>query len=423
MQPEYDVAIIGGGPAGSTAAILLARAGRKVVVLEREKFPRFHIGESLLPYSLLAFDRLGVREELDQWAVDKRGGEVATACGSRMIKFHFANGFRLKHTRAYQVERAAFDEMLLRRAEKAGAEVREETSVTKADFSESGVTLHTATGEVRARYALDASGRNALLGQQLSLKQSYDHLKKFSCFAHFENVQRDDGIDAGLTRLVRGSNYWFWLIPLDATRTSIGVVMDIADYRAMKKSPEEALDWAIADSALMTKRMRDARRVSPVHAAGDYSYRNQCFTGPRWMLAGDAAGFIDPIFSTGVFLAIHSGEQCADALNTVLDHPHKQAGLFAGYERGLHRVMDKYLKFVTAWYRPEFIEVFTSPTQRFQLAAAVNAVLAGNLGNDFAIWWRMQIFYLVLFVQRFYPLCPRLEARAQKAEAPVMEPA
>jgi flavin-dependent dehydrogenase len=421
MQFEYDVAIIGGGPAGSTAAILLAQAGRKVVVLEREKFPRFHIGESLLPYSLKAFDRLGVREVLDQSAIDKRGGEVATACGSRMIKFHFANGFRLKHTRAYQVERATFDDMLLRRAQGAGAEVREETSVTKADLTDAGVMLHTSGGEVSARYVIDASGRNALLGQQLSLKQSYDHLKKFSCFAHYEGVQRDEGADAGLTRLVRGPNYWFWLIPIDATRTSIGVVMDIADYRAMKKSPAEALDWAIADSALMTERMRDAQRISQVYSAGDYSYRNKCFTGARWMLAGDAAGFIDPIFSTGVFLAIHSGEQCADALNAVLNHPHKQAGLFAKYERGLHRVMDKYLKFVTAWYRPEFIEVFTSPTQRFQLAAAVNAVLAGNLGNDFAIWWRMQIFYLVLFIQRHYPLCPRLESKGKAAEASVME--
>jgi flavin-dependent dehydrogenase len=421
MQLEYDAAIVGGGPAGSTAAILLAQAGRKVVVLEREKFPRFHIGESLLPYSLSAFDRLGVREELDQWAVDKRGGEVATACGTRAIKFHFANGFRLKHTRAYQVERATFDEMLLRRAERAGAEVREETSVSNVDLFDSGVTLHTTGGEVHASYVLDASGRNAVLGQQLSLKQSYDHLKKFSCFAHYEFVQRDEGIDAGLTRLVRGSNYWFWLIPLDAMRTSIGVVMDIADYREMKKSPEEALDWAIADSALMTERMRDARRVSAVHAAGDYSYRNRRFTGPRWMLAGDAAGFIDPIFSTGVFLAIHSGEQCAAALNAVLDHPHKQSALFAKYERGLRSVMDKYLKFVTAWYRPEFIEVFTSPTQRFQLAAAVNAVLAGNLGNDFAIWWRMQIFYLVLFIQRHYPLCPRLDAKPKGAEARALE--
>jgi hypothetical protein len=173
-------------------------------------------------------------------------------------------------------------------------------------------------------------------------------------------------------------------------------------------SPEAALDWAIADSALMRERMKGARRVTAVFSAGDYSYRNTRLAGDRWLLAGDAAGFIDPIFSTGVFLAIHSGEQCADALDAALTHPSRRGKHFARYERGVHRIMSKYLRFVTAWYRPEFIEVFTSPTQRFQLAPAVNAVLAGNPGDSFAIWWRMQVFYLVLFLQRFAPLCPRL---------------
>ncbi len=423
MQETYDVAIIGGGPAGSTAAVLLAQKGRRVIVLEREKFPRFHIGESLLPYSLTALDRLGMRAQLDAAAMPKYGGEIATACGQRAVKFYFEEGFQLRHHRAYQVERATFDQMLLDRARAVGAEVREETAVERLVCDAEGVTLQTKGGPtVRARYLLDASGRNAVVGTQFQLKTTYEHLRKFSCYAHYEHVQRDEGRDATLTRLVRARGYWFWLIPLDERRTSVGVVLDLADFKARKESPEEVLEWAIRDSAVMRERMADAVRVTPVHSAGDYSYRNAHLTGDRWMLAGDAAGFIDPIFSTGVFLAIHSGEQCADALDEVLTHPARRARLFRRYERGLNGLMDKYLRFVTAWYRPEFIEVFTTPTKHLQLAAAVNSVLAGNTGSSFAIWWRMQVFYLVLFLQRYAALCPRLEAETT-TPAPQLETA
>ena len=138
------------------------------------------------------------------------------------------------------------------------------------------------------------------------------------------------------------------------------------------------------------------------------------------MLAGDAAGFIDPIFSTGVFIAIHSGEQCADILEAVLAKPAKRPGLFARYERKLNRLMDMYLRFVTAWYRDEFIDVFMNPTDKFQLAPAVNAVLAGNVGGSFSIWWRMQLFYLVLFLQRRLPLCPKA-ADGAAMEKPELE--
>ena len=423
MERIYDVAIIGGGPAGSTAAALLALKGRRVIVVEREKFPRFHIGESLLPYSLTAFDRLGIRAQLEAGAMQKHGGEIATACGQRAVKFYFKDGFRLRHHNAYQVERSEFDKMLLDRARETGAEVREETAVEELICDAEGVTLKTKDGAtIRARYLIDASGRNAVVGTQFQLKTTYAHLKKFSCYAHYENVQRDAGIDATLTRLVRAPGYWFWLIPLDERRTSIGVVMDLADFKARKQSPADALDWAIRDSDVMRERMRDAVRVTPVHSAGDYSYRNERLTGDRWMLAGDAAGFIDPIFSTGVFLAIHSGEQCADALDEILTNPARRPRLFRRYERGLHALMDKYLRFVTAWYRPEFIEVFTTPTKHLQLAPAVNSVLAGNTGSSFAIWWRMQVFYLVLFLQRYVALCPRLEAKPA-APAPQLEPA
>ncbi len=417
MSLIHDVAIVGAGPAGCCAAAHLAKSGRSVVVFEKEKFPRFHIGESLLPYSMGALERLGVLDRVRAAGMPKYGGEIATACGARAVKFYFKNGFRLKHHQAFQIERATFDQILLERARECGAEIREEAMVEKVALNDEGVTLsirERSTGgadTVRARYLLDCSGRNSVVGRHLNLKFDYPDLQKFSCYAHYEGVQRDEGMDAGLTRLVRADDYWFWLIPLDERRTSIGLVMDTAFFKSKKMTPEEAIAWAIADSPLMRERMRSSTLVTPVYSVGDYSYRNRELTGPRWMMAGDAAGFIDPIFSTGVFLALHSGERCADALDAILTSPAWQPRLFRRYSREMNQIMDMYLRFVSAWYRDEFIEVFTNPTERFQLAPAINSVLAGNLGNSFAIWWRMQLFYLVLFLQRYVALCPRLESR------------
>ncbi len=422
MEKIYDTAIIGGGPAGSTAAALLSRAGRSVIVLERERFPRFHIGESLLPYSMPIFERLGLREVLDRTFLHKQGAELATACGERRVKFFFKNGFRLDHVYSYQVERATFDKMLLDHAATNGAEVREETAVEAVDFDSDGATLQLrGTGEnrtIRARYVIDASGRNTLLGSQFKLKRSYPHLNKFSVFAHFDGVTRDPGPDATLTRMIRGADRWFWMIPLGENRMSIGLVMDTADFKNLRRSPEEALTAALAEQPTIAARMENAERVSPVHSTGDYSYRSDKFAGDRWLLAGDAAGFIDPVFSTGVYLALLSGEGAADAIDLALRKPHRRASRFAAYEQRLLGAMKLYLRFVDSWYTPEFAEVISQPTARFQLPGAINAILAGNISGGFAIWWRMQLFYLVIFLQRFYPLCPRLSLRPQ----PIAEP-
>ncbi len=427
MQDTYDVAIIGGGPAGSTAATLLARAGRRVIVIERESFPRFHIGESLLPYSMPAFERLGLRETMDRTFLHKHGAEVATSCGSREVHFYFKSGFRLAHTRSYQVERATFDKLLLDHARTSGAEVHESTSVERVAFDAESATLQiqgpSAAAEIRARYVIDASGRNTVIGSQLKLKHRYPTLNKFSVFAHWEGVTREPGIDGSLTRMVRGRDRWFWMIPLGETRMSIGLVMDTTAFKALRQTPEDALESAIAAEPTIMARMAGAERVTPVHSAGDYSYRNTAFAGERWLLTGDAAGFIDPVFSTGVFLAIASGEQAADAIDAALADPAARSKQFRHYEKRLGRVMDLYLRFVHSWYSPQFIEVITSPAKRFDLPAAINAVLAGNITGSFAIWWRMQLFYLVVFLQRFLPLCPRLCLAATPASAPPASPA
>jgi flavin-dependent dehydrogenase len=417
----YDVAIIGGGPAGSTAAALLARAGRRVIVFEREKFPRFHIGESLLPFSMKAFTRLGLHEKFSRAGFMKKfGGEIVGACSESGTKFYFKDGYRSQTDHAYQVTRGDFDKVLLDHAAECGAEVHEETSVDQVEFSndevELGIKCNGSFHSIRARYVIDASGRTSVLGRKFKIKKTYDDLQKLSIFAHYDGVWRAEGIDGTLTVLIRAIDRWFWLIPLTAERTSVGVVLDTEAFRNSKLRSEDFLEQALSEQPIIAKRMTDARRVSQVYVEADFSYRSARLHGDRWLLAGDAAGFIDPIFSSGVFLAVFSSELCADVLNEVLDHPRKARRLFAGYERAVNRAMDIYLRFVNAWYTKEFIEVFLAPRNILGLAPAVNAVLGGNVGNSFPIRWRMWVFYFLVWLQRHHPIAPRLTLVPGKEE-------
>src|SRR5207249_5123076 len=263
----YDVAIIGGGPAGSTAAALLARAGRRVILFERERFPRFHIGESLLPFSMKAFTRLGLHEKfLRAGFIKKFGGEFFSACSSEGTKFYFKDAYRSQTDHSYQVTRADFDKVLLDHAAESGAEVHEVTGVKSVEFTNEHVDLAITTGKsIRARYVIDASGLNSVLGTKFNIKKTYEHLRKLSIFAHYEGVWRPEGIDATLTVLIRGIDRWFWIIPLTPERTSIGVVLDSETVRSSKLSPEDFLEQALLEQPVIMQRMRDARRVSGVH--------------------------------------------------------------------------------------------------------------------------------------------------------------
>ena len=411
MNEAFDVAIIGGGPAGSSAGTLLATAGRRVVIFEKEKFPRFRVGESTLPATLNTIERMGAGEKIKNGGfLVKYGGEIVSACGQR-VRFYFRNGYKAKRQSAYQVLRSEFDRILLDHAAESGCDVRQQTSVDSFEVDDQGVTLCSGDGRqvVRAGYVIDCSGRNCVIGNKFSLKQSYRNLRKFSVYAYYDDVLREEGPDGTLTRMVRTMDSWFWMIPLSGNTTSIGVVMDTEKFRSMKMAPEDALAHCIAEQPVVNEYMGKARRITDVYATGDFSYRNKNLYGDRWLLAGDAAGFIDPVFSSGVYLALLSGEQAADSLNIALDHPKKRAKAFRFYERRVGRVLDIYLRWATSWYTQEFVEVFLYPKEIFELVPAVSAVLSGNEIRDFNIRWRLCIFEMLVALQkRTSKIAPKL---------------
>jgi flavin-dependent dehydrogenase len=388
-----------------------------------------------------AFKRMDLLKKFEGAGfLKKYGGEFFSACGDEGVKFYFKDAYQSKTDHSFQVTRSEFDKLLLDHARESGAEVREQTSVEQVEFTQDGVTVQwkdagtdkptngaaPAGNEVRARYLIDASGRNSLLGARFNLKKTYRHLQKLSIFAHYDGMTRAEGIDGTLTTLVRGIDRWFWIIPLTPERTSVGVVLDGEIFKRSKQSAEQFLEEAIAEQPILTRRMTRAHRASQVHVAADFSYRNLRLFGDRWLLIGDAAGFIDPIFSSGVFLAVFSGELAADALQVVLDRPSAKRKLFRDYQKQVNRAMDVYLRFINAWYTKEFIEVFSSPRPLLNLPPAVNAVLGGNTGTQFGIKWRMWVFYFLVWLQRHYPIVPRLTlipkkdgAVAAPAEQPV----
>ena len=417
MAEFFDIIIVGGGPAGSTAGTLLAKKGWNVAIFEKETTPRFKIGESLLPGSLCTFERMGVKEKLDRAdVIVKYGGKIVSACGTRSARFLFSDVFRCKYPTSYQVERSMFDKLLLDHAAESGCRVARGTQVTDFAFDTDGVTVQTGESQSRARYVIDCSGRNSLIGSRFKLRQNYPHLRKFSLFAHFEGVDREPGIDGTLTKMIRCKDRWIWMIPITAKKTSIGIVLDAETFKRLKLRPEMAYDQILQENPEVIRQMVRAHRVTEVHAAGDFSFRNKRLTGDRWVLAGDAAGFIDPVWSSGVFIAVLSGEKAADMLDRTLRQPERRTTEFARYERHLGRVMDLYLKFVTAWYTQEFAEVFFNPKQFFQIVPAVNSVLAGSEERLPEVRWRLWIFDFLVFLQRrFAMIAPRMSFQPKES--------
>lgn len=409
-----DVLIIGGGPGGSTAATFLRQKGHRVLVLEKEVFPRFHIGESLLPYNREIFEELGVWPALQaQGFPRKLGAQFYIGNGSRATRFLFANGVFTKHTEAIHVERAKFDHILLQHARAAGAEVREGWTVTRFGTSPAGVEVEATdpAGEkhrLEADFLIDASGRGNLTANQEGLRTVHPRLKKLAVFGHFTGVQRDAGESGGDIIIVRLADKWFWIIPLDGQKTSVGCVMEQQEFAAAKRPPLEQFEAIWRSSPVLQERLAAAQLAGPIHTTSDFSYSNKRCAGERLLRVGDAAGFMDPIFSAGVFLAMNSGKMAAEAVDRVKRGAAAEAAEFGAYEKRVRAAMEMYWEMVENFYTTPFLEVFFRPRERFQLASAVNATLAGSVEGGWKLRWRMRLFFLLVKAQARFGFLPRI---------------
>ena len=402
-----DVIVIGGGPAGTTSATLLARQGFSVTLLERERFPRFQIGESLLPYNNDLFERLGVTDQIEAGqSFPKYGAYFVTGDGQVGYGFRFDKRLRDPYRKSFQVKRAHFDELLLRNAEKHGVDVRQETPVTSVDLSDPNRAI--VNGNLEARFVIDASGHGAVVGARVGQREEVQSLKKVAIFAHYCNVPRAEGRDAGNTIIVVLRDAWFWLIPITADVMSVGLVCDRDHVRSCGLEPQALLEQTIAASPWVAEKMKDAERITQIYTRKDFSFRMKNMVGTNYALVGDAAGFLDPIFSTGVFMAMKSADLASAGVAEKLRGGSMRS--LRQYEANMQDGLDRYLAFIEKFYDRAFLEVFLQPSERWGILDAVIGVLAGDIFANRNNRLKLSLFFALVKLQNWRGgIAPRIQ--------------
>ena len=405
---SFDVVIIGGGPGGAVTAARLAQRGRRVLVLERETFPRFHLGESLLPDSLGVLDALGLLPVVDARFIRKPGAHFHDSNTGRSARFDFGDAFRCTFPYAYQVPRDEFDALLLMHAESQGAVVRHRASALQVRFEGTravGVDATSAEGEavsIDARVVVDATGRDALLARSRGAAERITGLENTALYSQWRGVRREDGVRAGDFHLAifgdegaaetpsnveRRPMGWLWFIPFKDGRTSVGAAASQGWMRRHAGLDPQALyTRAIRESKVARDFLEGAEQLWPARATADFSFRVRDLAGDGWLSVGDAGGFIDPLFSTGAHLAMMGGLHGADAIDAALEAGDVSRARFLAWETRMRLGADLFMTMVQSFYEGVLSRLFFVDKPHPYIRRVITSLLAGDVFDENARW-------------------------------------